>query len=165
MGQWLGARCRSSEPSIPICPALDNPRRACHRQGAGRHRDTAPTLSRSHNVAKSNTNRFNRKISIRARVGRPEKVSQILNQTRSLRQYALGSIPAVPKHQTKTAATYLHHTNDHLYLANSAPPSPLTHPTEQHSLAPRTSHNLIEKQYHTRLNGLYAALLSTKDEW
>jgi hypothetical protein len=30
----------------------------------------------------------------------------------------------VPKHQTKTATAYLHHTNDHLHLANSPPPSP-----------------------------------------
>jgi hypothetical protein len=80
MGQWLDARSRSSEPSVSICPALGNPRRACHRRGAGRQRDAAPTLSRSHDVAKSNSDRFNRKISTQARLGRSENVSQILKK-------------------------------------------------------------------------------------
>jgi hypothetical protein len=74
-------------------------------------------------------------------------------QTRSLRQRALGSTPAVPKHQTKAASAYLHHTNDHLHPANSIPPSPLIHPTETtftnaSTETPkgnkRTSQNLVE---------------------
>lgn len=53
------------------------------------------------------------------------------------------------KHQTKTAAAYLYHTNDHLHPANSAPPSPLTHPTQQYSVAPAPILLRETREHHT----------------
>jgi hypothetical protein len=108
-------------------------------------------------------------IATEARLKRFEKVLHILNKLEVYEQRALGSTPAVPKHQTKAASAYLHHTNDHLHPANSIPPSPLIHPTETtftkaSTETPKGNKRNIAKScrklVRTRLNGLFATLLS-----
>jgi len=111
------------------------PRTVLIHLSSSRQSKTSLPSTRSRTSTRRCSNRFNRRIAMQARLRRSEKVSQILKKLNAYDKHALGSIPAAPKHQAKTTAAYLHHTNDHLYPANFVPPSPRTHLTEQHSLA------------------------------